>query len=195
MHAFNLGYNTFMGDKVKTFIKDTFEEGIEQITDSKQKPQSQQQNQQQSQQKKTTAGLSDQASPGKIFADMLKQGGINTDKSLTTPEELDKMKEGDRKNAEEEIREKQEELGIKTSKPQQPRGNLEVINPPKPKQQEEAPYISGKPGYDPEKRAKEKKKKEKLPELPMPKGKLPRGSFLSALERKKHGAEVKGGRE
>lgn len=177
-----------MGDKVKTFIKDTFEEGIEQITGPKQKPQPAP--------KKTTSGGSDQVSPGKIFADALKQAlGFGANKLVPTQEEIEKMNEEDQKKAHKQILEEQEKLGVQTIQPQQPKANIEVINPPKPKQQEEAPYISGKPGYDPEKRAKEEKEKEKLPELPMPKGKPPRGSFTSALERKKHGAEVKGGRE
>lgn len=175
---------------MKQALQDTFEAVVEQVVGPKQKPQSQQ-----PQQKKTTAGLSDQVNPGKIFTDMLKQGGINTDKPIATPEELEKMKAEDKAKAEEKIRNEQEALGIKTVQPPAPKGNIEIINPPKPQQQTPAPYITGKPGYDPEKQVKMEAEKNKLPELPMPKGKPPRGSWLSAMERKKHGAEIKGGRE
>lgn len=183
-----------MGDQPKTFVKDTLEAGIEQITAPKKKPQSA--NGQQVQQKKSTAGVSDQVSPGKVFADALKQTlGFGHNKPVPTQEEIDKMNEEDQKKAYKLMEEEREKAGIETVKTQQPKANLEVVNPQKQKPYEEPAYIRGKPGYDPQQVEGKEKEKKKLPELPMPKGKPPRGSLLSALERKKHGSEIKGGRE
>ncbi|MBI2028860.1 hypothetical protein HYT02_00380 [Candidatus Gottesmanbacteria bacterium] len=175
---------------MKQALQDTFEAVVEQVAGPKQKPQSQQ-----PQQKKVTAGLSSQLDPGNIFKDMLKQGGVKTDEPVKTPEEIAKMTEEDQKKAQKLIREQEEEFGIKTIQPPQSRGNIEIINPPKPQQPPAPAYVTGKPEYNPEKQAKIEAEKNKLPELQVPKGKPPRGSWLSAIERKKHGAEIKGGRE
>ncbi len=166
---------------MKQALQDTFEAVVEQVVGPKQK--------------KTTAGLGAQLDPGKLFTDMLKQGGVKTDKPIKTPEELKNATEEERKEAEVEANKQREELGIKTIQPQQPKGNIEVINPPKPQQQTPAPYITGKSGYNPEKQAQLERDKDKLPPLEVPKGKPPRGSWISAMERKKHGAEIKGAKE
>lgn len=171
---------------MKQAIKDTIEAGIEQVAGPKQKPLSQQ-----PQQKKTTIGLGDQINPGKAFSDALKQSlGFGAHKPVPTPEELAKMKDEERKKAEEAIVKEQESIGIKTTTPSKSKANIELINPPKTAQTEVPEYIKGKPGYNPE--GKTKEKKNKLPELVQPTSKQRRGD-LYGVNRKKTSIENKSG--
>ncbi len=130
----------------------------------------------------TTGGLKE-LSPGQVLAEALRQ-------TLGTPlsaSELEARKEADQKEVGKQIAEQKAILAKQMS---QAKGNTAVLSSPKPPETTPPPYITGKPGYQPEKaEEKEKKvaeqKKAKLPPLVEPASRPKRGSWLFSFKRKK----------
>jgi len=168
-------------------MKPVLEEALEQIKGPAKKPQP-----------PPTAGLKEQIDPGKLVADSLRQAlGFGGDKPIPNQEELSQMAKKDEQQKSQELTQIQQVLE-KEKQDQKPKANIEIIRPvSKPPPKAPPSYISGKPGFDPEKQAREEKEKKQHPLPPPPKlwSKPRRGSWTESLERKTKGAEIKGGRE
>lgn len=176
-------------------MKPVLEEALEQLRGQPKKPQP-----------SSTVGLKDQLDPGKLVAESMRQAlGFGGGKKIPTKEEIEEKTKQEGQKTQGEIAQIKESLGLETPKmgqpqqsKQQPKGNFSVINPPRTTQTQQPPaYISGKPGLKTpqEQMIDQEKKKKELPPLPVISTKPRRGSWLSSMERKKHGAEIKGGRE
>lgn len=137
--------------------------------------------------------LKEQFDPKTTFKQFLSQLlGFGQEKKVPTTQELKKMSQQDREQKEQKIEETTKQLEQESKQ----KGNLELVKPAPRLQAQQAPaYITGKPGFNPEAEEKEEKEKKKLPPLPAISTKPKKGSWLSAMERKQKGAEVKGGRE
>lgn len=174
---------------MRQFIEDT----IEQIKGQPQKPKP----------PPVTVGVKEALAPGKIVTDIVESlTGVKSGQNIPTKEQYQEIQKQELAKSSDELSQvrqvlEQEKVQGQKTKQNIPglKANTAVVSGQRTVQSETAPsYISGKPGYNPQRRAQmEKEAKGKLPELPKMSSKPRQGSWMQSIELKKKGTEIKSG--